>query len=137
QQQILDYFGDPRSIQVGYTFDNNSTTYEEALQTICNAVNVTPYQVGNVLYFFPELPQTTSAMQFGHMFKVPGSDMRTRAFSPPKDYNVVQVKYYDHDEESYLYVTQGEETNVNKIDLDACQSTYLAGSRARAQYNRL
>lgn len=137
QQQILDYFGDPRSIQVGYTFDNNSTTYEEALQTICNAVNVTPYQVGNVLYFFPELPQTTSAMQFGHMFKVPGSDKRTRAFSPPKDYTGVQVKYYDHDEESYLYVTQGEETNVNKIDLDACQSKYLAGIRARREYNKL
>lgn len=137
QQQILDYFGDPRCIQVGYTFDNNSTTYEEALQTICNAVNVTPYQVGNVLYFFPELPQTTSAMQFGHMFKVPGSDKRTRAFSPPKDYTGVQVKYYDHDEESYLYVTQGEETNVNKIDLDACQSKYLAGIRARREYNKL
>lgn len=137
QQQILDYFGDPRSIQVGYTFDNNSTTYEEALQTICNAVNVTPYQVGNVLYFFPELPQNTSAMQFGHMFKVPGSDKRTRAFSPPKDYTGIQVKYYDHDEESYLYVTQGEETNVNKIDLDACQSKYLAGIRARREYNKL
>lgn len=137
QQQILDYFGDPRAIQVGYTFDNNSTTYEEALQTICNAVNVTPYQVGNVLYFFPELPQTTSAMQFGHMFKVPGSDKRTRAFSPPKDYTGIQVKYYDHDEESYLYVTEGEETNVNKIDLDACQSKYLAGIRARREYNKL
>lgn len=137
QQQILDYFGDPRSIQVGYTFDNNSTTYEEALQTICNAVNVTPYQVGNVLYFFPELPQNISAMQFGHMFKVPGSDKRTRAFSPPKDYTGIQVKYYDHDEESYLYVTQGEETNVNKIDLDACQSKYLAGIRARREYNKL
>lgn len=137
QQQILDYFGDPRSIQVGYTFDNNSTTYEEALQTICNAVNVTPYQVGNVLYFFPELPQPVSAMQFGHMFKVPGSDKRTRAFSPPKDYTGVQVKYYDHDEESYLYITAGEETNVNKIDLDACQSKYLANIRARREYNKL
>lgn len=137
QQQILDYFGDPRSIQVGYTFDNNSTTYEEALQTICNAVNVTPYQVGNILYFFPELPQPVSAMQFGHMFKVPGSDKRTRAFSPPKDYTGVQVKYYDHDEESYLYITAGEETNVNKIDLDACQSKYLANIRARREYNKL
>lgn len=137
QQQILDYFGDIRSIEVGYTFDNNSTTYEEGLQTICNAVNVTPYQVGNVLYFWPELPQQTSSMQFGHMFKVPGSDKRTRAFSPPKDYTGIQVKYYDHDEESYLYVTAGEETNVNKIDLDACQSKYLATIRARREYNKL
>lgn len=137
QQQILDYFGDPRSIQVGYTFDNNSTTYEEALQNICNAVNVTPYQVGSVLYFFPELPQDVSSMQFGHTFKVPDTDKRTRTFSPLKDYTGVQVKYYDHDEESYLYVTAGEETNVNKIDLNACQSKYLATIRANREYNKL
>ncbi|AXH72154.1 MAG: putative tail tip protein [Siphoviridae sp. ctdc_1] len=137
QQQILDYFGDPRSIQVGYTFDNNSTTYEEALQTVCNTVNVTPYQVGSVLYFFPEIPQDVSSMQFGHTFKVPDTDKRTRTFSPLKDYTGVQVKYYDHDEESYLYVTTGEETNVNKVDLDACQSRYLAQIRADREYNKL
>lgn len=137
QQQILDYFGDPRSIQVGYTFDNNSTTYEEALQTICNAVNVTPYQVGSVLYFFPELPQDISSMQFGHTFKVPETDKRTRTFSPLKDYTGVQVKYYDHEKQSYLYVTSGEPTNVNKIDLDACQSKYLATIRANREYNKL
>lgn len=137
QQEILNYFGDIRSIQVGYTFDNNSTTYEEALQTICNAVNVTPYQVGSVLYFFPELPQNVSTMQFGHTFKVPDTDKRTRTFSPLKDYTGVQVKYYDHDQDSYLYVTVGEETNLNKIDLDGCQSRYLAGIRARREYNKL
>ncbi len=137
QDQILNYFGDARSIQVGYTFDNNSTTYEEALQLICNAVNVTPYQVGSVLYFFPELPQTISSMQFGHTFKVPDTDKRTRAFSPLKDYTGVQVKYYDHDSDAFLYITAGEETNVNKIDLDACQSRYLAQIRADREYNKL
>lgn len=137
QQQLLDYFGDPRAIQVGYTFDDNGTTYEEALQTICNTVNVTPYQVGSVLYFWPELPQSVSAMQFGHAFKVPDTDKRTRAFAPPKEYTGVQVKYFDHDEKSYLYVTIGEETNLNKIDLVACQSKYLATIRANREMNKL
>ncbi len=137
QQQLLDYFGDPRAIQVGYTFDDNGTTYEEALQTICNTVNVTPYQVGSVLYFWPELPQAVSAMQFGHAFKVPDTDKRTRAFAPPKEYTGVQVKYFDHDEKSYLYVTIGEETNLNKIDLVACQSKYLATIRANREMNKL
>lgn len=137
QQQILDYFGDPRSIQVGYTFDNQDTTYEEALQIICASVNVTPYQIGSVLYFWPELPQNESSMQFGHAFKVPDSDKRTRSFSPPKDYTGVQVKYFDHDQKSYLYVTAGETTNVNKVELLSCQSRWLAEIRARREYNKI
>lgn len=137
QQQLLDYFGDIRAIQAGYTFDNNSTTYEEGLQTICSTVNVTPYQVGSVLYFWPELPQDQSAMQFGHAYKIPDSDKRTRTFAPPKDYTGVQVKYFDHDVKSYLYVTRGEEINLNKIDLVACQSKYLATIRADREMNKL
>lgn len=137
QQQILDYFGDVRAIEVGYTFDNNSTTYEEGLQTICGPVNVMPYQVGSVLNFWPELPQQQSSMQFGHAFKVPDTDKRTRSFGPNKDYTGVQVKYYDHDEKSYLYITKGDSTNVNKIDLLACQSAWLANVRANREYNKL
>lgn len=137
QQQILDYFGDPRSIQVGYTFDNLDTTYEEGLQIICATVNVTPYQIGSVLYFWPELPQSVSSMQFGHAFKIPDSDKRTRSFSPQKDYTGIQVKYFDHDEKSYLYVTRGETTNVNKIELLSCQSRWLANVRASREYNKL
>lgn len=137
QEQLLEYFGDQRAIEVGYTFDNNSTTYEEGLDTICNTVNVKPYQIGSVLYFWPELPQDQSAMQFGHAFKIPDSDKRTRSFAPPKEYTGVQVKYFDHDEKSYLYVTKGEETNLNKIDLVACQSRYLANIRANREMNKL
>lgn len=137
QQQLLDYFGDNRAIQVGYTFDNTSTTYEEGLQTICNTVNVTPYQVGSILYFWPELPQLQSAMQFGHAYKVPDTDKRTRTFAPPKEYTGVQIKYFDHDAKSYLYVTRGEEVNLNKIDLVACQSKYLATIRADREMNKL
>jgi len=137
QQQILDYFGDIRSIEVGYTFDNQDTTYEEALQIICSSVNVTPYQIGSVLYFWPELPQNTSTMQFGHAFKVPDSDKRTRSFSPPKDYTGVQVKYFDHTEKSYLYINKGEPTNLYKIELLSCQSPWLANVRANREYNKL
>lgn len=137
KQQMLDYFGDERAIQCGYTFDNNSMTYEESLNVICNAVNVRPYQIGSVLYFWSELPQEVSAMQFGHAFKIPGTDKRTRSFAPLKNYTGVRVKYYDHDEQSYLYITEGEEVNVSKIDLDACQSKYLATIRAKREFNKL
>lgn len=137
QNQILHYFGDNRAIEVGYTFDTNTTTYEEGLQVICGPVNVMPYQVGSILYFWPELPQAQSAMQFGHAFKVPDTDKRTRSFSPNKDYTGVQVKYFDHSAKSYLYITKGEETNLNKIDLLACQSAWLADVRASREFNKI
>jgi len=137
QQQLLDYFGNPQAIQCGYTFDNTNTTYEEGLQIICNAVNVTAYQVGSVISFWPDLPQVSSAMQFGHAFKVPGTDRRTRTFSPQRSFTGVQVKYYDHKEHSYLYVNKGEQNNVNKIELLACQSRYLAEIRANREFNKL
>jgi hypothetical protein len=137
EQSLLDYFGDVRAIQVGYTFDDVSTTYEEALQTICSPVNCMPFQLGNVIHLWPELPQEKSAMQFGHAFKVPDTDKRTRSFSPPKNYTGVQIKYFDHDKLSYMYTTVGEETNLNKIDLLACQSLYLANIKANREMNKL
>jgi len=136
QQRTLDYFGDPRSIQCGYTFDDVKTTYEDALNIICSPVNVTPFQIGSSLHFWSELPQPVSAMQFGHAFKVPGTDRRTRSFSPPRNFTGVQIKYYDHTAQSYLYVTKGEQNNLNKIDLAACQSRYLAEIKANREYNK-
>lgn len=137
EQRLLNYFGDDRSIQVGYTFDDVSTTYEEGLQIICAPVNMMPYQLGSVIYFWPDLPQDQSVMQFGHAFKVPDTDKRTRSFAPTKNYTGVQVKYFDHNKLSYMYTTVGEETNLNKIELIACQSLYLANVRANREMNKL
>ncbi|MCW4574254.1 hypothetical protein OOJ74_09655, partial [Venenivibrio stagnispumantis] len=39
EQQLLDYFGDKRSIECGFTFDQVSYTYEDGLQVIGDTVN--------------------------------------------------------------------------------------------------
>lgn len=137
EQQLLDYFGDKRSIECGFTFDQVSYTYEDGLQVIGDTVNCTPYQVGNMIYFWAELPQDKSSMQFGHPFKIPNTDKRTRNFSATKDYTGVQVKYFDHGSNTFEYVEKGEQTNMLKIDLKGCQSKYLANIRANREYNKL
>lgn len=137
EQQMLNYYQNDKSVEVGYTFDNVSVTYEEALSIIGNTVNCMPYQIGNNIYFWPELPQDVSAMQFGHTFKIPGSDKRTRAFESPKGQTGVQVKYFSHDTLTYQFVNIGDQTNLMKIDLQACQSRYLALIKANREYNKL
>lgn len=137
EQQMLDYYEDERSVEVGYTFDNVSVTYEEALSIMGNTVNCMPYQIGNNIYFWPELPQTISNMQFGHTFKVPGSDKRTRSFESPKGQTGVQVKYFSHETLTYQFVNVGDQTNLMKIDLQACQSRYLAEIKANRENNKL
>lgn len=137
EQQMLNYYGDDRSVEVGYTFDNVSVTYEEALSIVGNTVNCMPYQIGNNIYFWPELPQEISNMQFGHTFKVPGTDKRTRSFESPKGQTGVQVKYFSHETLTYQFVNIGDQTNLMKIDLQACQSRYLAEIKANRENNKL
>lgn len=137
EQQVLDYFGDPRSIECGFTFDQISYTYEDGLNIIADAVNCKPYQIGNVIYMWPELPQDVSAMQFGHPFKLPNTDKRTRTFGTPKNQTGVQVKYFDHDSNTFEFVEVGDPTNFLKIDLKGCQSRYLALVKANREYNKL
>lgn len=137
EKQMLNYYGDDRSVEVGYTFDNVSVTYEEALSIVGNTVNCMPYQIGNNIYFWPELPQEISNMQFGHTFKIPGSDKRTRSFESPKGQTGVQVKYFSHETLTYQFVNVGDQTNLMKIDLQACQSRYLANIKANRENNKL
>lgn len=137
EQQVLDYFEDPRSIECGFTFDQISYTYEDALEIIAETVNCRPYQIGNVIYMWAELPQEVSAMQFGHPFKLPNTDKRTRTFGTPKNQTGVQVKYFDHDSNTFEFVEVGDPTNFLKIDLKGCQSRYLALVKANREYNKL
>ncbi len=137
EQQVLDYFGDPRSIECGFTFDQISYTYEDGLNIIADTVNCRPYQIGNVIYMWAELPQDVSSMQFGHPFKLPNTDKRTRTFGTPKNQTGVQVKYFDHGSNTFEFVEVGDPTNFLKIDLKGCQSRYLALIKANREYNKL
>ncbi|MCP6576605.1 hypothetical protein NL496_28315, partial [Klebsiella pneumoniae] len=60
-----------------------------------------PIQIGNVISFWADLPQSTSAMQFGHVSKVPSSDKRSRTFKAQRDYTGVQVTYFDFDTRAF------------------------------------
>lgn len=140
QQQIIDYFGDVRMIQVGYTFDSDTITPEEQIRLICDAVNVTAYRVGSVLSFNFERPQSQSAMQFGHRQKIPGTDQRSRSFENRDGYDGVELTWQDADSKSTRTIVLPAASAVIKplkIEYGGCIYERAARVRANREYNKL
>ena len=94
QAEMIAYYTDSDPCRVGYTFDSDKITAEDAIKLICDAVNVIPYRIGSVLNFWFEGPQSQSAMFLGHRFKHPGTESRSRSFAPADNKTGVELTYF-------------------------------------------
>lgn len=137
QDDMVTYFGDDEPLWVGYTFDSDNITAEDAIRMICDAVNVRPYRVGSVLNFWFERPQSTSAMQLGHRNKHPGSDKRVRSYGPANDKTGVELTYYNAAERSFDVVKLGSDVNPLRIELSGCITKRGAEIRANREHRKL
>lgn len=141
QQQIIDYFNDPDAVKVGFTFDDDSYRYEDHLNTICGAVNVTPYQVGSKIQFFWEGPQEYSVQQFGHRSKNPnGAETRSRLLRNRDNYDGIELTYKDEitgDTETLHVPADNSATNPDKSDLKGQNQEKYAKVIAYRAYNKL
>lgn len=138
QAEMLTYYGsDPDPLRVGYTFDSDKITAEEAIKLICNAANVQIYRIGSVMNFWFEGPQSQSAMQFGHRFKHPGTDKRSRTFGPKDDKTGIELTYFDEVTESFETITRGDPLNPLKIEYSGCITARGAQIRADREWNKL
>ncbi|MBB5411912.1 hypothetical protein HDG34_005878 [Paraburkholderia sp. HC6.4b] len=138
--QAYAHFGSWEPIEVGYAFDTTDITFEESVSLICNAVNVTPYRMGGVLKFQFEGPQSTSAMQFVHRNKWPGTDTRTRSFTADQLYDGVELTYRD-DEAGIPTVIRRPANDIaanpKRIEVSGCITPRGAAIRASREYNKL
>jgi hypothetical protein len=137
QTQMISYYGSDNPLRVGYTFDSDNITAEDAIRMICDAVNVRPYRVGSVLQFYFERPQATSAMSIGHRHKHPGSDERVRTYGNRDDKTGVELTYYNASERSFDVVKLGSDVNPLQIELSGCITKQGANIRARREYAKL
>lgn len=138
QADMVTYYGgDNDPCRVGYTFDSDKITAEDAIKLICNAVNVIPYRIGSVLNFWFERPQSQSAMQFGHRFKHPGTDQRSRGFGPEDDKTGVELTYFDENTEVFETVLRGSDINPLKIELSGCITPRGAQIKVDREWNKL
>lgn len=137
ETEIKNFYNDVDAIRVGYTYDDGSVTYEEALKSICDVVFINPISVGSTINFWADLPQSQSAMMFGHVSKTPNSDSRTRTFNVQKNYTGVQVEYFNPTSRTIENVTVGEISNLLKISNTGCITRKSALWRANREWNRL
>lgn len=137
QGEMIAYYTDSDPCRVGYTFDSDKITAEDAIKLICDAVNVIPYRIGSVLNFWFERPQSQSAMFFGHRFKHPGTESRSRSFAPANDKTGVELTYFSEVTGAFETVTRGDQTNPLKVELPACITPRGAQIRADREWNKL
>lgn len=137
QDSMLAYYGTDEPLRVGYTFDSDKISAEEAIHMICDAVNVRPYRVGSVLQFWFEGPQASSAMNLGHRNKHIGSDERIRTYGPRDDKTGVELTYYNAAERSFDTVKYGTDINPLRIELSCCITERGARIRAQREYAKL
>lgn len=137
QASMITYFGSDEPLRVGYTFDSDKISAEEAIHMICDAVNVRPYRVGSVLQFWFEGPQSVSAMNLGHRNKHIGSDERIRTYGPRDDKTGVELTYYNAIERGFDTVKYGSDVNPLRIELSCCITERGARIRAQREFAKL
>lgn len=87
------YFGSTKAGEFSYTFDDDSTSFEETGATIAAAAFCTAYRQGSLIRLALEEATENSAMLFNHRNKIPGSETRTVRFGNLDDNDGVEIDY--------------------------------------------
>lgn len=142
QERIVQYWGRGRDvIRVGFTFDDDTYRYADHLKLICNAVNVRPYMVGNVINFFFEGPQEYDTQQYGHRSKDPNAlESRTRTMRPRDNFDGVEVTYKNEETGDFETIYIPEDQSATNPDVYEFKGTFIyenALARAYRDFNKL
>lgn len=142
QERIVQYWGRGRDvIRVGFTFDDDTYRYADHLKLICNAVNVRPYMVGNVINFFFEGPQEYDTQQYGHRSKDPNAtETRTRTMRPRDNFDGVEVTYKNEETGDFETIYIPEDQSATNPDVYEFKGTFVyenALARAYRDFNKL
>lgn len=138
-QQELDNW----SSQVGqfnYTFDSDTTSFEETVSVIANAGFCLAYrQNGKIRLSFDRLQENSSAL-FTHRNKKPDAETITRTFSTDAEYDGVEFVYSDptsNQSETIKLPLDESATKYKKFEIPGIRSYYQAWYRANREYQKL
>lgn len=142
QERIVQYWGRGRDvIRVGFTFDDDTYRYADHLKLICNAVNVRPYMVGNVINFFFESPQEYDTQQYGHRSKDPNStETRTRTMRPRDNFDGVEITYKNEETGDFETIYIPEDQSATNPDVYEFKGAFVYENvlaRAKRDFNKL
>lgn len=139
-QLIRDYFGTSKASEFNYTFDSDNLSFEEIMNTICEAVFCTPYRVGNKIKIFFEKETEIPTLLFNHRNKIPRTEARQITFGNFNDNDGIEFEYVNPDDDTTqtLYIPASKEyVNPKRMESVGVRNKLQAYFLANRAYNRL
>lgn len=97
QAEVESYFQDVRAGQFCYTFDNYTTTAQDIITTIAEAIFCSATRRGKQIQLNLERPRPGPEMVFTHRSKAPSGEKWTRQFNDKSAYDSLKFSYIDPD----------------------------------------
>lgn len=138
-QQTLDAW-DTECGQFNFTFDSDSTSFEETVQIIADAAFCTPYRQNGKIRLALDRPQSSSVALFTHRNKKPKAETITRKFASDAEYDGVELVYMDPEtekQETIRLPLDGSYTKLKRVEVPGIRSYEQAWFRANREYRRL
>ena len=97
QSEIETYFNNPVAGQFCYTFDTYTTTAQDIVNTIAEAVFCKAYRQGHSILLDFDRPRSGPSMVFTHRSKAPSGEKWLRNFNDRSAYDSLEFQYIDPD----------------------------------------
>lgn len=97
QSEIETYFSNPVAGQFCYTFDTYSTTAQDIVNTIAEAIFCKAYRQGHSILLDFDRPRSGPSMVFTHRSKAPSGEKWLRNFNDRSAYDSLEFQYIDPD----------------------------------------
>lgn len=117
---IKSYFGTELASQFSYTFDDYTTSFEEAVSQIAEVCFCQIYRQGNKIKLFFEKKTEDSILLFNHRNKIPGTERRTVSFGTSEEFDGLTLSYTSPDDDSQIkYYIPADQSAVNPKTIEA------------------
>lgn len=127
QGEIETYFNDIRAGQFCYTFDTYSTTAQDIIEAIAEAIFCRAYREGKSILLDFDRPRVGPEMVFTHRSKIPGQEKWTRSFNDQSSYDSLKFSYIDPKKNTKETIT---------IPADGGRKTYTYDSKGVRNYQQ-
>ena len=138
--EIATYFGTTAACEFNYTFDDKSSSYQEMIFTVAEAVFCTARRESGLHFFHFERQTPNSLALFNHRNIAPESMVVTEFFGIQDNYDGIEFKWRDPDDsygESIISLPDDQRTNYKTIDSQGVTSYAQAHFLAHRAWNKL
>lgn len=119
QNEIEEYFGSALAGQFCYTFDTYTTTMQDIIEAISEAIFCRAYREGKSILLDFDRPRVGPEMVFTHRSKVPGQEKWTRTFNDNSAYDSLKFSYIDPDTNTKETITIPEDGGAKTDTYDS------------------